>query len=303
MKGTLNKLLSLSLSLLLIISLLTGCFNGADTQDGTPSVITLSEIPAFDGKTPYVEINGNEPSFTEDEITDKSFESYSELDSLGRCGVAISSVGKDLMPTEDRGSISNVIPSGWVNARYDIVDGTYLYNRCHLIGFQLTGENANKENLITGTRFMNVAGMLPFENMIADYVKETENHVMYRVSPIFDGDNLVASGVLLEAYSVEDEGDGISFSVYVYNNQPGIVINYATGESRLETDSEKPESPDEPAGGEDAGFYILNTDTKKFHLDTCGFADDIREDNREEVFSDREILIEDGYTPCKSCNP
>lgn len=303
MKGTLNKLLSLSLSLLLIISLLTGCFNGADTQDGTPSVITLSEIPAFDGKTPYVEINGNEPSFTEDEITDKSFESYSELDSLGRCGVAISSVGKDLMPTEDRGSISNIIPSGWVNARYDIVDGTYLYNRCHLIGFQLTGENANKENLITGTRFMNVEGMLPFENMIADYVKETENHVMYRVSPIFDGDNLVASGVLLEAYSVEDEGDGISFSVYVYNNQPGIVINYATGESRLETDSEKPESPDEPAEGEDTGFYILNTDTKKFHLDTCGFADDIREDNREEVFSDREILIEDGYTPCKSCDP
>ena len=139
------------------------------------------------------------------------------------------------MPTEDRGEIGHVKPTGWQSVKYDIVDGKYLYNRCHLIGFQLTGENANKQNLITGTRYFNVDGMLPFENMVADYVKETENHVLYRVTPIFDGNNLVANGVQMEAYSVEDKGDGICFHVYVYNNQPGVAIDYTTGESELES--------------------------------------------------------------------
>ena len=175
----------------------------------------------------------NQPSFTSDDYTTTAFEKYTELDYLGRCGVTYACVGVEIMPTEERGSIGQVKPTGWVTAKYDFVDGKYLYNRCHLIGFQLTGENANTRNLITGTRYMNTEGMLPFENMIADYVKETENHVLYRVTPIFDGENLVASGVQMEAYSVEDNGDGICFNVYVYNVQPGIIIDYATGESRL----------------------------------------------------------------------
>lgn len=180
----------------------------------------------------FVEINGNKPEFTKSELKTKSYEEYTELDSLGRCGVAIASVGKDIMPTEDRGSIGQVKPSGWHTVKYDFVDGKYLYNRCHLIGFQLTGENANRRNLITGTRYMNVEGMLPFENMVADYVKETGNHVAYRVTPIYDGDNLVASGVQIEAQSVEDDGEGICFNVYCYNIQPGVEIDYSDGSSK-----------------------------------------------------------------------
>lgn len=179
----------------------------------------------------YVAVNDNQPYFSEYDLTGQSDEFYSELDGLGRCGTACARVGVDLMPTEKRESISQVKPSGWQNAKYDNVDGKYLYNRCHLIGFQLSGENANEKNLITGTRYLNVDGMLPFENMIADYVKETENHVMYRVTPVFEGDNLVASGVLLEAQSVEDQGEDLQFCVYVYNVQPGITIDYATGAS------------------------------------------------------------------------
>lgn len=178
--------------------------------------VSMQELPAYSGQ-PYVEIDGNQPEFTEKDKTKQSFEQYSELDLLGRCGVAYANVGKDLMPTEKRGSIGNVKPSGWHTVKYDIVDGKYLYNRCHLIGYQLTAENANEKNLITGTRFMNVNGMLPFENMAADYVKETGNHVLYRVTPVFEGENLLAKGVQIEAYSVEDEGDGICFNVFVYN--------------------------------------------------------------------------------------
>ena len=193
----------------------------------------LSMVPEFTDQ-PYVVINNNVPFFTEEEkATQDVFEYYSELDSLGRCGMAIANVCKELMPTGERGNIGQVKPSGWQTAKYDHVDGNYLYNRCHLIGFQLTGENANEKNLITGTRYMNVDGMLPFENMIDDYVDETENHVLYRVTPVFEGEELVARGVLMEAYSVEDEGEGICFNVYVYNNQPDVVIDYATGESRL----------------------------------------------------------------------
>lgn len=192
----------------------------------------LSDIPEFTDK-PYVAINNNLPNFTEKDYTIKAFETYSKLDEIGRCGVAFACVGKETMPTQERGAIGNVKPSGWQTVKYDIVDGKYLYNRCHLIGYQLTAENANKQNLITGTRYMNIEGMLPFENMVADYIKETNHHVLYRVTPIFKENNLVVSGVQIEAKSVEDNGEGICFNVYVYNSQPGIEIDYATGESKL----------------------------------------------------------------------
>lgn len=194
--------------------------------------ISLADIPKYTTEA-FAVVNDNVPFFTVDSTFTTSFEVYLDLDELGRCQIVYANVGTDIMPTEERGSISSVKPSGWINAKYDCVDGSYLYNRCHLIGFQLTGENANKRNLITGTRYMNVDGMLPFENMIADYVKETKNHVMLRVYPMFEGDNLVADGVLMEAWSVEDDGEGICFNVFVYNIQPGVEINYATGESKL----------------------------------------------------------------------
>lgn len=201
------------------------------TPEETKPPVALDSIPAFSGK-PYVAINDNVPFFQEGDMTVSSYEQYAPLDALGRCGTAVSCIGRDLMPTEDRGSIGQVKPSGWQTVKYDFVDGKYLYNRCHLIGFQLTGENANKGNLITGTRYMNVEGMLPFENMVADYIKETGNHVMYRVTPVFQGQELVARGVLMEAKSVEDGGEGILFCVYVYNNQPGVAIDYLTGKSQ-----------------------------------------------------------------------
>lgn len=197
-----------------------------------------ADIGAYFGE-PCAAVNGNVPYFSEEELTTQSFESYSELDSLGRCGVAYACVGLDLMPTEERGSIGNVRPTGWHTVKYnDIIDGNYLYNRCHLIGYLLSGENANERNLITGTRYLNVQGMLPYENMIADYVTESGNHVLYRVTPVFEGDNLLASGVLMEARSVEDGGEAVSFCVYAYNVQPGIAIDYATGESALAPDAQ-----------------------------------------------------------------
>lgn len=194
--------------------------------------IDLSNIPEYNGE-PYIAVNGNVPFFEDTEVTATSFEEYSDLDNLGRCGVAMASVGQDIMPTEERGSIGQIKPAGWHTVKYGCVDGKYLYNRCHLLGYQLTGENANERNLITGTRYLNVDGMLPFENMVADYVMETGNHVMYRVTPIYTGNNLVADGVLMEGYSVEDQGEGITFCVYVYNVQPGVRIDYATGDSSL----------------------------------------------------------------------
>ena len=194
---------------------------------------SIEEIPPF-SDVAYVAVNDNVPFFMPEEITDESFEEYAELDELGRCGVTMACIGIDIMPTEDRGEIGSVKPSGWQSVKYDCVEGKYLYNRCHLIGFQLAGENANKRNLITGTRYLNIEGMLPFENLVADYVKETKNHVMYRVTPLFDGDDLVAHGVLMEGYSVEDAGEGVQFCVYAYNAQPGIIIDYQTGNSREE---------------------------------------------------------------------
>ena len=198
------------------------------------------------------------------------------------------------MPTEERGDIGQVKPTGWHTVKYDCVDGKYLYNRCHLIGYQLTGENANEENLITGTRYLNVEGMLPFENLVADYVKETDHHVLYRVTPIFDGDDLVASGVRMEAWSVEDQGDDVCFDVYVYNRQPGVAIDYATGDSWLEEDG---------TSQSEEATYILNTRSKKFHLPDCSGAASMSEDNRQTYTGSRDDLIAQGYSPCGQCDP
>lgn len=204
----------------------------APVSVSSDNVYTIDTVPNF-SDSPYVEINGNVPYFKESEYTSKAFEKYSELDRLGRCGAAYACVGQETMPNEKRGSIGQVKPSGWHTVKYYCVDGKYLYNRCHLIGYQLTAENANKKNLITGTRYLNVKGMLPFENMVADYIKETDNHVLYRATPIYDGGCLVARGVEIEAYSVEDDGEGICFNVYAYNCQPNIEIDYETGESSM----------------------------------------------------------------------
>lgn len=292
---------SLLVLLLSFVVVLSGCQTTLNVTDETSSVVSsLEEVPAYSG-SPYVEINGNQPDFSQDQETTESFESYSELDSLGRCGTAFACIGEDLMPTEDRGSISEVHPTGWVQAEYDCVDGGSLYNRCHLIGFQLTGENANEKNLITGTRYLNVEGMLPFENLVADYIKETGNHVLYRVTPVFQGDNLVASGVTMEALSVEDAGEGVCFSVYVYNVQPGVEIDYATGESWESGDS--PESSQESAVESGEEHYILNTNSHKFHLPSCSSVDDMSEKNREDYYGSREDLIAQGYDPCGSCHP
>lgn len=193
----------------------------------------LDDIPEFDGKTPYVIINNNDPNFPEEDFNSNSFEKYSELDSLGRCRVAYANVSKETMPTEARGEISKVKPTGWHTVKYDCVEGKYLYNRCHLIGYQLTAENANKQNLITGTRYLNVDGMLPFENQVAEYVKQENGHVLYRVTPIFEKNNLVANGVQMEAESVEDKGEKVKFNVYAFNVQPNIKIDYLTGNSEL----------------------------------------------------------------------
>ena len=258
--------------------------------------ITLDDIPAYEGKA-YIAVNDNVPFFTEEEITDKSFEYYGDLDRLGRCTTTVASVGQDLMPTEKRGSISSVKPTGWVSSRYDFVDGKSLYNRCHLIGFQLSGENANEKNLITGTRYLNIEGMLPFENMVADYVKESDNHVMYRVTPIFTGDNLVADGVLMEGLSVEDMGEEISFCIYAYNVQPGVIINYADG-----TNYEAEEKGSTAPSGKQQE-YILNTNTKKFHKPDCSGAVNMNPDNKETFKGTRDELIKKGYSPCGNCKP
>ena len=294
------------------------------TGEGT-SAFSLREIPAYSG-TPYTEVNGNQPYFTEEELTTQSFETYSELDSLGRCGVAYANVGQDLMPTEPRGEIGAVKPSGWHLVKYDNVDGKYLYNRCHLIAYMLAAENANPQNLITGTRYLNVQGMLPFETKVCDYVKNTGNHVLYRVTPIFDGDNLLADGVLMEAYSVEDAGEGISFCVFAYNVQPGIGIDYATGDNwaessgtyqsteayvaeetpapQPETDTAVQITPESSAPQEtQQTTYVLNTNTMKFHYPTCSSVDDMKEKNKQIYTGSRDEVINMGYVPCKRCNP
>lgn len=208
---------------------------GQPSASPGPAAFSLKSVPAYQGY-PYITINNNHPFFTSADLTTVSFESYSDLDRLGRCGVAYANVSQDTLPVKKRGAIGHVKPSGWHTVKYDIVNGKYLYNRCHLIGYQLTAENDNVMNLITGTRYLNVEGMLPFENMVADYIKETGNHVLYRVTPMFDGNNLVAAGVLMEALSVEDVGEAICYNVFCYNSQPGVFIDYSTGVSYLSGD-------------------------------------------------------------------
>ena len=282
------------ISILLAISMLL--FGGCGKENTQQSTFDLKDVPEFSGN-PYVVLNDNNPWFTEKDYTTTAFESYAELDSLGRCGVTFACVGVETMPTEERGSIGQVKPSGWVTAKYDFVDGKYLYNRCHLIGFQLTGENANTSNLITGTRYLNVQGMLPFENMVADYVKETENHVLYRVTPIFEGDNLVASGVVMEAWSVEDDGEGICFNVYCYNVQPGVKIDYKTGESWI--DGEYKEENNEDVN---SSQFILNTSSKKVHKPTCSSATSMSEKNKKSIEgTELQQYLDQGYEYCGSC--
>ena len=261
--------------------------------------------------TPYAILNDNVPYFTDTEKAGLDpFEDFSDLDDLGRCGTCYANVCRELMPTEKREEIGMVRPSGWHTIRYDHVDGKYLYNRCHLIGFQLSGENANTKNLITGTRYLNVQGMLPFENMVADYVLDTDNHVLYRVTPIFNKSDLVAKGVLMEAYSVEDDGQGIQFNVFCFNVQPGVRLDYATGDSRVDETIQEANWEDvtinttEQHDGECIP-YILNTRSKKVHLPTCSSVMEISAHNREEVliYDVQSELIDAGYSPCKNCHP
>lgn len=280
------------------------------------SDISMETIPEYDGE-PYVVIDDNEPNFTEEELQPEAYETYGTLDALGRCSTAEASIGEGLMPTEKRGAIGQVKPTGWHTVKYDMVEGKYLYNRCHLIGYQLTAENANEENLITGTRYMNTEGMLPFENMVADYIKETGNHVMYRVTPVFEGENLVASGVQMEAESVEDQGADLSFNVYVYNVQPGVEIDYKTGESREANELLPASKNSDKAGNVASGTasdkdssdpvseqtYILNTSSKKFHKESCSGVKSMKEKNKKVYTGKREEVIEQGYAPCGNCHP
>ncbi|MBD5560552.1 MAG: DNA-entry nuclease [Clostridia bacterium] len=284
-----------------------------EAPDAVAQTFRYEDVPPFSGQ-PYVAVNSNVPFFTPREITSGAFERYSNFDGLGRCGPAWASVGLELMPQDDREDISSVIPSGWNQAQ---VDGEWLYNRCHLIGWQLTGENARPQNLITGTRYLNIQGMLPFENMVADYVKETGGHVMYRATPVFVGDELVCRGVLLEGLSVEDEGDGITFCVFAYNVQPGVEINYADGSSNAEAPAvpagtvppAEQSTPDlepaitqvpEPAPAQAA--YIGNKNTGKFHVASCASVKKMKESNKVPM-SSRDEAIAGGYVPCKNCNP
>ena len=282
MEGTflVKKVILIIINLILVVTL-SGCSTAESEPAGTNNTndktqLITENIPDYTDKI-YVEINGNKAEFSdEDKKRTDAFEQYSDLDELGRCGAAYANICKELMPTEKRGSIGMIKPSGWQLAKYDSVDGKYLYNRSHLIGFQLAGENANEKNLITGTRYFNVEGMLPFENEVAEYVKETNNHVLYRVTPIFKDTELVARGVKIEAYSVEDSGKGVEFNVFVYNVQPDITINYQDGTSSgsgqivdgVVKDNEE----------HDSEAVIGNKNTKVYHDNDCGSLP--KEDNR-----------------------
>lgn len=323
------KFTALLLSIVILLSILCGC----------KPVISLDEIPDYT-RHAYVEINGGDPFFEESEITDDAFERYSPLDALGRCGVAFACLGVELMPTEDRGEIASITPTGWEyggisnNNQYGFIENEYVYNRCHLIGFQLAGENDNEKNLITGTRYMNIEGMLPFENEVADYLEDTGNHVMYRVTPIYNGLDYVARGVLMEGYSVEDNGRGICFCIYAYNVQPGVYIDYftgvnvASGEPLPEIDTEN-DNRNEIAGGntetskpDDNGSdssdnkgddvnnstaetcdYVINKKSGKFHIPGKSCAESIKEENRQYFTGTREELIDMHFSPCGTCKP
>lgn len=299
-----NRLLLLLLSLVLAVSV-AGCGNAAEIEQILGELIQnstyseqsfdLESVPEYNGDA-YVVLNQNVPDFTAEELTTEPFEAYSPLDSLGRCGVAVANVCREIMPTEERGSIGMVKPSGWQTVKYNVIKDKYLYNRCHLIGYQLSGENANEENLITGTRYLNMEGMLPFENDIADYVENTGNHVLFRVTPIFEGNDLVAKGVQMEAMSVEDGGKGISFHVFCYNVQPGVEIDYSDGSSRL--------SETEPYTAVTEGTtYICNTGTMKYHTPNCSGVVEMKEKNKMEYTGKAEELEAKGFSPCKNCDP
>ena len=289
----------------------SGALGSKDKVDGPQedlvnnnSYVSLDAIPAYDGKA-YVAVNNNEPFFTDSDMTTTAFENYSDLDSLGRCGVAYANICRDIMPTEERGKIGMIKPSGWHTVKYDVIKDRYLYNRCHLIGYQLAGENANPKNLITGTRYLNVEGMLPFENLVADYVNNTGNHVLYRVTPMFSGSNLVANGVLIEAKSVEDNGGGILFNVYCYNVQPGVGINYENGDSWLDGTPGSASSGSDSSAAENSAADSSNSETmvhitatgKKYHRAGC----------RILKKSDTEVTLDEaksmGLSPCGICNP
>lgn len=289
----------------------SGALDSKDKVDGPQedlvnnnSYVSLDAIPAYDGRA-YVVVNNNEPFFTDSDMTTTAFENYSDLDSLGRCGVAYANICKDIMPTEERGKIGMIKPSGWHTVKYDVIKDRYLYNRCHLIGYQLAGENANPKNLITGTRYLNVEGMLPFENLVADYVNNTGNHVLYRVTPMFSGSNLVANGVLIEAKSVEDNGGGILFNVYCYNVQPGVGINYENGDSWLDGTTGSASSGSDSSAAENSAADSSNSETmvhitatgKKYHRAGC----------RTLKKSDTEVTLDEaksmGLSPCGICNP
>lgn len=329
------RALAMVICLALTMQFASGCGTTELAQSTQENATTIAEtfdfaaVPAYDGKA-YVAVNDNVPFFTEEELSSASYETYGELDPLGRCTVCVASVGQDLMPAEERGNIGAVKPTGWHTVKYDFVDGKYLYNRCHLIGYQLTGENANEKNLITGTRYLNIEGMLPFENMVADYVKETDQHVMYRVTPVFEGDNLLAAGVLMEGKSVEDNGEGVLFCVFAYNVQPGVSIDYATGESSADgtivndtsaqeetkqststsvQQEETQQSTDtnvqqeETQQSAEMQTYVLNTNTHKFHKPGCYSVEKIKPESYAEFTGTREEAIAYGYDPCKNCNP
>lgn len=319
MRQTLLRIKALILAVAMLVSM-TGCsakdrkedIKASTTvelqnepQKGSMPTVTLADIPAYAGE-PYAVINDNNPFFTKEEIAKAttSWEEYGDMDELGRCSMCWASVGKDLMPTGERGSIGSVKPTGWRTVRYDFVNGKYLYNRSHLIGWQLTGENANEKNLVTGTRSFNVDGMLPFENMVADYVREDDGHVLYRVTPMFNGDDLVCRGVLMEAISVEDNGDSILFNVFVYNVQPGVKINYATGESSLDDGQTAGtgDSNSEAAADNDT-TYVINTNSMKFHKEDCSSISSMNPANKKVVTSTRDELISEGYSPCGICKP
>ena len=298
-------LISIFLSVFLTASTITGCTapQTAEHQTNQTSIqttayeIDFSTVPDYTEEPIYV-YNNNQPLFTKQEITDDAYESYSDLDELGRVGTATACLGPETLPTEYREDISSVTPSGWINHSYDIVDGGYLYNRCHMIGFQLSGENDNEENLFTGTRYMNVDGMLPYENQTKEYIDETDNHVMYRVTPDFEDNNLVCDGVLMEAYSVEDNGSGLSFCIYVYNVQPGITIDYTTGENYTSNTTQTSDT----TNTKDT-TYILNTNSKIIHIPSCNSVAKMAQHNKKEYTGSYEALIKEDYHPCQNCNP
>lgn len=304
-----------------ILCVLFGCEIKPFHSTEESAVITafdMKYVPEYHG-VPYCDINNGVPFFKDEDMTVESFEYYSPLDELGRCGECIACIGRDMMPTEKREGIGMVKPSGWQLVRYDgIVNGNYLFNRCHLIGFQLTGENANECNLITGTRYMNEDGMLPFENMTASYIRRTDNHVMYRITPIFEGDNLLVTGVLMEARSVEDNGEGLQFNVFCYNVQPHIFIDYSTGENHLldgyttasavetkqtETTRTTAETTVTKVRNAESCDYVININSGKFHLPDCPSVGDMKEKNKQYYSGSRDDLIANGYVPCKQCSP